>query len=628
MWPADHTMRFLSRIVLLSLWVFQIALCSAQTPTDTPQELRNTYNAATQALRRQEFQTAASLARHMISLCPRCVMAHALLSASLLGINQFADAQLAAEEEIKLNPKEPIAYKTLGNVYWRQHDYGNAVAQFQKAVEINSQDYEAHQSLGRILREQKNYKDALVELEKALAISPDNPATLLVHGECEIDLGNTSKGVSEMERAVAASTSPDPWNSAAYELAEHDLELEKAQKWSETSLGLVGALLPNISLEHLTVPQWGIPPTLANYWDTLGWIYFKRADYAAARTYVEAAWSLRPIPTIGDHLGQTHEKLGRREDAVNTYAMAIAAADLPSRAGRSQDLLDKIRERLAKLVPADADIASLVRKGHEDLQKMNSVRVANPNHIRGSAEFLLKVDGDKVAEVHRISGDAAFDAFVTPIRALTLPVRLPQGQIPRRAAFSCDDAESTCRMRLLSGEEAMDGAIEDSSTAPNNLKPTQAQDPHLFRDPAIGVTVFLPNDWQFLKEELSKACLIATFQKPGTSAYFFVAHERVVVSDDEYGRMLKKHWAQHDRFRRTKEIRVERDGILGTRWHVTWTEKDIEYAGIFEFFTLGAEHYWAAAQAPPDAYNQFEQDFQDMLRSLKLPHPSASQNSE
>jgi tetratricopeptide (TPR) repeat protein len=474
--------------------------------------------------------------------------------------------------------------------------------------------------LGKLLRGQKKCGEALAELAKALAISPDNPSALLVHGECEVDLGNADKGIAEMREAVSASTSAESWNSAAYELADHDLDLEQAQKWSETSIDQTAALLRNVSVGHLGPVQLRVLPALGSYWDTLGWIHYKRANYPAAREYLEAAWSLHPIPLIGEHLGQTYEKLDRRDDAGRTYAMAIAAGDLPSRSNRRAELLDEIRGKLAKIAPPDADLEYLVRAGRTDLKRMNSVDVPNSRHAAGSTDLALKIEGDKITDLRTISGDKSIADTPEAIRGLKLPLKMPQGPIPRRAVFSCEEEHTQCRLRMLSAEEALSAAIEDDT--PVGTKATSSPDPRLFRDPAIGVTLSLAEDWAFLKEENLQGSLTATFGKAGATAYLFLAREHVRISADEYGRTLKKRWSKREQFHRTKETEIVCDGIPGTRWDVTWTDKGIHFAGIFEYYTTGSDHYWVAAEAPIDSYSRYSRSFEDMLGSLKLPHAS------
>ena len=94
------------------------------------------------------------------------------------------------------------AYNNLGLVYWRQRKYEEAAAQFSKQIIINPQDHYAHRNLGMMLRDQKKCSDAMPELQKALAITPNHPETLLAEGECDLDLGNRAKGISELQQAT------------------------------------------------------------------------------------------------------------------------------------------------------------------------------------------------------------------------------------------------------------------------------------------------------------------------------------------------------------------------------------------------------------------------------------------
>src|SRR5213078_941964 len=80
--------------------------------------------------------------------------------------------------------------------------------------------------------------------------------------------------------------------------------------------------------------------TLGAYWDTLGWIYFAKGDFRQAERYVRAAWLMNLQGEVGDHLGQIQMRLGRRDDAAHTYALAMNALRPP----------DATRDRLQRLV--------------------------------------------------------------------------------------------------------------------------------------------------------------------------------------------------------------------------------------------------------------------------------------
>jgi len=300
-------------------------------------------------------------------------------------------------------------------------------------------------------------------LESALAISPANPTTLLAHGECNIDLGNKAKGISEMEQATSVSTA-STWNSAAYYLADHNVELDRAQVWAETAITIQSAQLRNISLEHLTPIQLGLVSGIANAWDTMGWIYFKKGNIDQARAYIEAAWPLRPLPVIGNHLGQVYEKLNHRDDAIRTYAMTVAAADLPTRATTHPEAVTEATERLTKLAAGDANIPDMVKRGRQDLEAMRSVSVTNLPKSSGTADFTMKVAANKSTEVRQVSGDASFSKFAEALREVRIPMQIPEAaeiEIPRRGTLTCTLERSKCFFILMGAEEAFDLASRE-----------------------------------------------------------------------------------------------------------------------------------------------------------------------
>jgi tetratricopeptide (TPR) repeat protein len=306
-------------------------------------------------------------------------------------LNELDAAAMALETAIKIDPASPYAYNNLGRVYWRQRKYEEAAAQFRKQIVINPQDQYAHANLGMMLRDQKKCSEAMRELEAALALTPNHTEALLAEGECDIDLGNRTKGISELEQATSVSSTPGIWNSAAYSLAKRGIELERAEKWSDTSLMIESARLHRVSLERLAPEQLGGVLALAHYWDTRGWIYFQRGDYANAQTYTAAAWWLHPLPVIGNHLGQIYEKPGQTETAIRTYAMAVAAAERPTRSSIDPDDAADAKQRLARLAGPDANLPSLIARGRTDLEAMTAISIPNAAKSSGSADFTLRV---------------------------------------------------------------------------------------------------------------------------------------------------------------------------------------------------------------------------------------------
>jgi TonB family protein len=438
-------------------------------------QVRNLLTDASEAYTRRDYQTAANLARRVTSISPRSFAAWNLLGISLLELHELDAAATALETEVRFDAASSFGYNNLGRVYWRQRKYDEAIAQFQKQIFLNPQDHYAHANLGMLLRDQKKCGTAVPELEKAIAITPNNASVMVALGGCEIDLGETTKGLSEMEQATSESSSAGIWNNAAYKLAQRKLELERAQKWAESAVAVESVQLHNISLDHLSTAQLLRVGAIASYWDTLGWIFFLRANTDQAASYIQASWSLRPSPIIGYHLGQIYEAQGKHDDATRAYAMAIAAADspliLPLSAGESDAVADAGQE-LKKAIPDEKVLEKLIEQARADLVAIRQVSIPNGTKVTGSADFTLTVVAPaKPSQVRQISGDSSFSNFSADIQSAILPMLIPTGssvEIPRRGTLTCTSNESQCRFLLLSSQDAVDLSRKEISAQANS----------------------------------------------------------------------------------------------------------------------------------------------------------------
>jgi TonB family protein len=429
------------------------------------EEFDKLFAAASQALARRDYHAAVARANELIILVPLATRIRIVLGMSLLELDQYAEAEAALKDEIKLEPSSVDAYDRLGTIYWREHKYDEAITQFKKQIEVTPDSFNAHADLGVLLCGRKKCKAAMPELDKALAISANQARVVLAHGECNVDLGNLETAVREMQQAASQSGSADSWNLAAYRLADHNVELERAEKWSETAITIGSAQLQSLSLDHLTPTQMRLAHRIASYWDTRGWVYFRKADFEKARDYTEPAWRLHPSPTMGNHLGQIYEKLARPEDAARAYAMAIASAELPTKSSTSPEDLAEAMDRLGKLAGTGASIPELIQRGKADMEDARAIVIENSQQAVGTADFLMKVGAGGVSETRQVSGDAKLAIFSGALQKAKLPVQIPEAaalEIPRRGTLRCRSGESQCHFLLLRSEEALDLAMKEA----------------------------------------------------------------------------------------------------------------------------------------------------------------------
>jgi TonB family protein len=579
-------------------------------------QIRNLFANAQEAYARHDFQSAADLSRRVTVLSPENRVAWNLLGISLLELRELDAAATALEMQIKVDPASNLAYNNLGRVYWMQRKYDEALREFQRQLEINPQDHYAHANLGMMYRDQHNCQAAEPELQKALAATPDNSSAMMALGECDLEFGDKPKGLSEIQQAASASPSSGRWNSAAYTLAKHNLELDQAQKWAETAITMEYAQLKDASLDHLTPAQFRLADSMARYWDTMGWVYFRRGEFDRSVEYLNAAWNLRPDPVMGDHLGEAYEKLGRHDDALRTYRMAVAAVDY-LRGGFTADDIDCISDAKARVKALDSNPAP----DRIDLSKALTLSLQSSNGKVGSAEFEMMVTGDTISAARRISGDASFDSFVASLKSVHVNGKLPSDaniQIPRRGTINC--GPSACELLFMPSREAAELASREAG-ASIVTKQALVVDSHEFNSAALGMKMSLSDGWRVLRAEPGSYSHPqgATVGKPGTLAFLQLTREHLESTPTLYRKMLDSGFAQRTGFKRTAEKDVILDGIPGTRWEVEWEDKGITYRGVVEFFSVGDDHYRIAAMAPSEVYGRYVQDFEDMTHSVRFP---------
>ena len=96
-------------------------------------------------------------------------------------------------------------------------------------------------------------------------------------------------------------------NDVAYEMARAGARV--ADGWRSTAVGeRSGGSIAKGHLQKVQNADLRLTGAISQYWDTLGWIYFKKGDLTRAESYLTSAWQLSQEGVIGDRLGQVYEK--------------------------------------------------------------------------------------------------------------------------------------------------------------------------------------------------------------------------------------------------------------------------------------------------------------------------------
>jgi tetratricopeptide (TPR) repeat protein len=126
--------------------------------------------------------------------------AYMLAGATLLDLNEYAQARADLEAALQLNPRLPGLYTLVGTVRDKTGDVKAAEPAFREALKANPDDFEANLYLGAILYKRRNIDEAKGYLDRALRLKPND-------------------SMARYESAMLKSTSGD------YETAARELEL-------------------------------------------------------------------------------------------------------------------------------------------------------------------------------------------------------------------------------------------------------------------------------------------------------------------------------------------------------------------------------------------------------------------
>ncbi len=367
-----------------------------------------------------------------------------------LRLNELDDAIAAFKKQIDINPKDDTAYDYLGVTLVQQQKLDEAAAAFHKQVEMKPLDKFAHASLGLLLVQQKKYEEAIPELEKAAVLAPDNPQLQLTLADAYINAGRNQDAVAAFDKAAKISPSPATWNNIAQQLAQKDLDLEKAGQYAGSAVDAATASLKMADLDHLTDDNLAQVQNIGAFWDTLGWIRLLRGDFDGAEPYLRAAWKLTQSGGTGDHLAQLYEKRGRKELAVQTYLLALAAPHAPK----------ETEARLAALAGGGIATGDRLKQARADLASQRIYSVKNSGVEGVEADFWLLLvpssDGARAEAAKFIHGSDSLRDSADRLRAMDFGAMFPSAspaKLVRRGTLACTTKAVDCTFILNRPEE-------------------------------------------------------------------------------------------------------------------------------------------------------------------------------
>jgi len=430
---------------------------TSSDPSKIPQSASadDLFDAGAAALKAGNLQLAIPLLERVTQLDPQHAHAWNDLGLAYFRTEKFDAATAAFQKQLQINPSDEHANDYLGLALQQQQRNDEAASAFRKQIEINPLDTVAHAALGNLLLEGHDDSGAALELEKATILSPDNAALEVSLGNAYLGTGDNQKAIDAFHKAVQLSPTATIWNNAAFNLAEHNLDLDEAQTYARSAVNAATKNLANVNESHVSQKDFTQVSDLAAYWDTLGWVYFHQGDLQKADRYILAAWRLSGRGSDCDHLAQIYEKLGQKDRAIKTYAMALAAPQANP----------ETRARLILLLGGNSQIDQLVEQAKPAQAESRTFRLRDLWKENVAADFLIVFSAHedenryvdtRVDRVNFVTGSESLRPLVDHLQKLNYGSIFPEAssaKLVRRGTLACSGATSDCTFTLVPAED-------------------------------------------------------------------------------------------------------------------------------------------------------------------------------
>ena len=239
---------------------------------------------------------------------------------------QQESALQAYRKAIEVDPQRLVSYKALAFTLLSMQKYEEAVSAWRELIKISPENVDGLANLAYSLASLKRYDEAASVMESATKVSPDRPDLYAGLGTFYIQAGTEEKALAAYKKSLDLDPKPGRYNDIGYALAEAGKQLPLALQYAERAVREEEEASGKIKLSDMKDDDLRSTPSLASFWDSLGWVYFKLENLDQAQKYLNAAWTISQSPVIGDHLGQVYEQQHKKDEAVRMYRLAFAAS--------------------------------------------------------------------------------------------------------------------------------------------------------------------------------------------------------------------------------------------------------------------------------------------------------------
>jgi tetratricopeptide (TPR) repeat protein len=411
---------------------------------------------ARKAMDDNSVQLAAEEIRRAVEQDPKFTRGWIMLGQVEMMLHQQSAGIAAFRKAVASDPKQPVAYKILALALRSIGLRRDAILAWQDLAKVDPEDNDIPTNLSTLLFAEKRFEEAVPYLEKAVALQPKRAVLLIQLGTAYLHSNQDEKAIGVFDKAMQLDPGAGTRNEISYAMAVANKRLDDALHYGEEAVRDEEAASQKVQLGTLTVQDLQHTRNLGFYWDTLGWVQFRRSDLKKAEDYLYAAWMLRQDPVTGYHLAQVYEKMARNDEAVHLYRLI---ANLRSSSPEAWEAIAESKRKTAgtasRAAPARPPLASVSDFNGE----LSRERTAALPKLVGSqeaiAEFFLAFvpstepgpvaaahpnHGWTVADTRFIKGSDLLRSAGDALRKAHFKVAFPensQAKLIRRGFLSC-----------------------------------------------------------------------------------------------------------------------------------------------------------------------------------------------
>ena len=256
-------------------------------------------------VQQKKFGEAKTFFQQALKLDPSFLSAAEQMINFDLEKRDVASARERVNEQLKLTTNAPGSLMLHARVCLVEKDLAGAESALTRVISAHPESATAYSLLASIYLSKGDPQKALTQLRAAIEKDPKNPAPLLLVGTLYERLKEHDKARKAYEGALKLNPNmPAALNNLAYLLCEHFNEVDQALPYATKA-------------RELAPEDWGTE-------DTLGWIHYRRGEYARALPLLrESAANLPKEPEAQYHLAMTLYSMDDEASARPAFAKVV-----------------------------------------------------------------------------------------------------------------------------------------------------------------------------------------------------------------------------------------------------------------------------------------------------------------